>query len=109
MPAQTRKLHWEVPKISEVGALYRSLLQADAVLLRGVSCFLKAHLFWDHDLFMEEMAINLHISLEAGLSVLRRRLSASEGRSVSYEAVYQFLAGTFHYGEALVEFWRDRR
>ena len=110
-PTQSYELH-RVPRQAEVLSLYESLQRSDSVMLRGVACYLKAHLLWrgaDHGLFMEEMAINLHISLEAGLSVLRRRLSADASRNVSFDAVHDFLAGAFSYGEALVEFWRDRR
>ena len=43
---QSPNLHWVKPKAKEVAALYEALLQADNVLLRGVNCYLKAHLLW---------------------------------------------------------------
>ena len=108
---QSYKLHWVEPRQEEIASLYEGLRRSDSVVLRGVACYLKAHLLWAADavLFMEEMAINLHLSLEAGLSVLRRRLSANANRAVSFDAVHDFVARTFSYGEALVDFWRDRR
>jgi hypothetical protein len=87
----TSRGHWVVPAVSEIADLYAALLQADQVILRGAACYLKSHLFWN-SLFMEEMCINLHISLEAGLTVLRKRLSEVEGkpvRSVTAPAVEQ--------------------
>jgi hypothetical protein len=110
--AASYRLHWVKPSSAEVEALYAALLRADAVLLRGLNCFLKSLALWqmeDSWLLMEEMGLNLHISLEAGLSVLRRRLSVAAGRDVSFQAVYDFLSGTFTHGSALVEFWQDRR
>jgi hypothetical protein len=100
--------HWVFPDVAEVAELYAALLQADQVILRGATCYLKSHLFWG-TLFMEEMCINLHISLEAGLTVLRKRLSETHGMPVSYDDVYDFIERHFTYGGALVEFWRDRR
>jgi hypothetical protein len=108
-PSQTHELHWIVPSTSEVLRLYEALSTSDNVLLRGVSCYLKSHVCWQYPLFMEEMALNLHVALEAGLSVLRRRLSRAARRDVSFDTVYEFVAKTFHYGDGLVEFWQDRR
>src|SRR5207244_3061423 len=76
---QSHHLHWVKPNVEEIGALYGALQRADNVLLRGVNCYLKAHLLWGYPFFDEEMGINLYISLEAGLSVIRRRLSAAAG------------------------------
>jgi hypothetical protein len=92
----------------ELQRLYAALSQADVVLLRGVNCFLKAQLVRSDYLLMEEMAINLHVSLEAGLLSLRRKL-AGGGRVISLEKAYQFIEGNFTHGKALVEFWTDRR
>ena len=100
-------LHWVKPRVDEIGALYDELLKADNVLLRGVSCYLKAHLLWGYPFFDEEMAINLYIALEAGLSVIRQRLSADAGRTVSFRDVFDFVRLTFAYGEGLAEYWED--
>lgn len=108
-PPQKHDLHWRAPDPDEVSALYDALLQADKVLLRGVNCYLKAHMLWKHHWFMEEMGINLYISLEAGLATLRRRFSAQEQRDVSYREVKEHIRQTFTYGDALVDFWDDCR
>ena len=102
----SRKL--TVPE-SELLGLYDALLNADNILLRGVSCYLKSHLFWGSTLFMEEKAFNLYVSLEAALNTLKRRFSAAQGRDVSYDDVYKFIENTFAYGESLVEYLRDCR
>lgn len=109
MPKQDYHLHWVIPQEFEVAALYDALLQADNVLLRGVSCYLKSHLLWRYGLFAEEMGINLYIALEAGLAVLRRRMSAAAGRDVPYHDVFDFIRRTFAYGDPLVEYWQDCR
>jgi hypothetical protein len=106
------RLHWVKPSRAEVDALYAALQRADVVLLRGLNCFLKSLALWqmeDSQLLMEAMCLNLHISLEAGLSVLRRRLSVAARQDVSFQAVYHFLSATLTHGGALVEFWQDRR
>ena len=45
--------------------------------------------------------------MEAGLSVIRRRLSAAAGREVPFQAVFDFMRQTFSYGDALAEYWED--
>ena len=100
---QAHNLHWHQPDTFEVDALYSALLNADNLLLRGVNCYLKSHMLWGHRLFAEEMGINLYISLEAGLSALRRRLSAQTRRDVSYQDTYDHIRATFTCGDALVE------
>jgi hypothetical protein len=109
LPEQAHDLHWIKPNDTEVGALYDALLQADNVLLRGVSCYLKSHLLWRHYLFAEEMGINLYIALEAGLSIMRRRMSAAAGRQVAYDDVFEFIRRTFAYGDPLVKYWQECR
>jgi hypothetical protein len=104
---QSDLLHGVTPKEGEIRALYAALNQTDYVLLRGVSCYLKSHLFWGHPLFMEEMGINLYISLEAGLSVIRKRLSLQAGRTVSFAGVFDFVSKTFSHGDALADYWQD--
>jgi hypothetical protein len=109
MTPQKHELHWHRPQAAEVNALYDALMKADNVLLRGVNCYLKSHMLWKHHLFAEEMGINLYIALEAGLSVLRRRLSVAAARDVSYQDVYDHIRERFTYGDALVEYWEDCR
>lgn len=104
---QSLHLHWVKPSPEQVGALYAALVEADNVLLRGVSCYLKAHLLWGCPLFDEEMGINLYIALEAGLNVIRRRLSTTAGREVGFRAVFDFVRKTFSYGDALAEYWEN--
>lgn len=104
---QSLDLHWVKPSAEQIGALYAALVKADKTLLRGVSCYLKAHLLWGYPLVTEEVGINLYIALEAGLSVLRRRLSAAAGRDVGFRAVFDFVRETFSYGDALAEYWED--
>jgi hypothetical protein len=109
MTPQNHDLHWHRPDPGEIRALYDALLGADNLLLRGVNCYLKSHMLWKHRMFAEEMGINLYIALEAGLSVLRRRLSVAEGRDVSYQDVYDHIAERFTCGDALVGYWEDCR
>ncbi len=108
-PPQTHRLHWHRPVPQEISALYDALLQADKVLLRGVNCYLKAHMLWKHAWFAEEMGTNLYIAVEAGLATLRRRFSAQQGRDVSYREVKEHLRMTFTCGDALVEYWEECR
>jgi len=108
-PPQEHELHWQRPNVAEVSALHDALLQADKVLLRGVNCYLKAHMLWKHAWFMEEMGINLYIALEAGLSTMRRTFSAQAKRDVSYREVKDHIRETFTCGDALVDFWDDCR
>jgi hypothetical protein len=103
---QSHNLHWVKPNVDEIGRLYEALKAADNVLLRGVSCYLKSHLFW-RTFFMEEMGFNLYIALEAGLTVIRKRLSAAAKRDVSFDDVFKFVGDNFAYGEDLAEYWKD--
>lgn len=104
---QQHELNTRRPSQDSVGALYEALLKADNVILRGVNCYLKSFMLWEHPFFREEMGLNLYISLEAGLSVIRRRLSAQGGRDVSYEDVFDFVRATFPHGDGLAEYWED--
>ena len=91
-------------------AVYDALVKAEPAILRGVNCFLKSLLLWvipENRLLTEEMVLNLYIALEAGLSTIRRRLSAAAGRSVSYADVFDFVAANFTAGEGLAEYWQD--
>lgn len=60
--------------VTEVTKIYEALKSADVPLLRGVYCYLKAHLLWPHPFFKEEMGINLYIALEGGLRIIRKTL-----------------------------------
>jgi hypothetical protein len=106
---QSHDLHWHTPDATEITELYGALLAADNLLLRGVNCYLKSHMLWKHHMFAEEMGISLYIALEAGLSVLRRRLSVVANRDISYEDVYVHIRDRFTCGDALVEYWEDCR
>lgn len=109
-PSREYNLHGVKPSESDVASLYSALATADAAILRGVNCFLKSLLLWNIPggyFLSEEIAFNLYIALEAGLSTLRRRLSAAAGRTVSYANVFEFVAASFTAGEALAEYWQD--
>ncbi len=107
LPPQDHALTPLAPSAEEVGLLYSALCRADNILLRGVSCYRKSHMLWKHPFFMEEMGINLYIALEAGLSVLRRRLGEEAGSIVPFRFVFDFVRKTFAHGDALAEFWED--
>jgi hypothetical protein len=109
LPTQQHDLHWVIPNETEIVGLHDALLAADNVLLRGVNCYLKSHILWRYPLFTEEMGINLYIALEAGLSVLRRRLSVEANRDVSFNEVQDHVRAKFTHGDALVDFWQDCR
>jgi hypothetical protein len=102
---QKHNLHWQKPKHDDVAALYQALLQADNVILRGVSCYLKAFLLWEHRFFHEEMGLNLYIAVEAGLAVLRKRMSRLAAKDVSFYEVFDFVRSTF--GEELADYWAE--
>ena len=78
-------------------------------LLRGVGFYLKSHMLWRHWFFVDEMGIDLHLALEAGLGTLRKRLSATAGKDVSYAETFTFVETNFRFGTALSEFWQERR
>jgi hypothetical protein len=106
-PQPPHQLHWVKPDTHEILSLYQALQIADNALLRGVNCWLKSHMLWRHQFFMEEMGINLYIALEAGLSVLRNRLTQAAGQDVAFREVFNFVRSTFAHGDALAEFWQD--
>jgi len=104
------ELHWVTPDAREVERLYDVLGRVDDTILRGVNCFMKATLIWslrESGLLTEEIGFNLYIALEAGLSIVRRGLSAQAGRSVSFSDVFDFVAANFTHGRGLAEFWRE--
>ncbi len=109
-PAREYDLHRVKPRAQEVQRLYDALGQANEAILRGVNCFMKSLLIWSlpaSGLLTEEIGFNLYISLEAGLSTIRRGLSGSLGRSASYNDVFDFIGANFTHGESLAEFWRE--
>lgn len=106
-PEQSHKLHWVACNQDEVMRLYDVLQSASPTLLRGVSCYLKAHMLGKYEFFDEEMGINLYITLEAGLATIRRRLSAPAGRDVSYNDVFDHVRANLTFGDALADYWQD--
>jgi hypothetical protein len=107
VPQPDFRLHWERPDATEVAALHAALTTAEPVLLRGISCYLKGLILWNHYLFLEEMGMNMYIAQEAALSILRRRLSTSDSQLASYSQVFDFIASNLPHGESLAQFWRD--
>jgi hypothetical protein len=55
-------------------AILRGLETASPVLIRGVSCLVKAHMAWKHPEFMEAACIYLWIALDAAFSLTLRKL-----------------------------------
>jgi hypothetical protein len=108
LPTQNHELRRvDAPFSGEVTRLLDALTAAPVPLLRGVNCYLKAHMLWRHHYFMEEMGVCLYIALEAGLSVLRRRLSDRADRDVSFHDVFDFVRANFSYGDGLADYWKD--
>lgn len=89
----------------ELNRILNGIDLKDQVLIRGLSCFLKAQYLGKNRLTLEEATLMLFISLEAAFSIIRR-----ENVFESYEQVFNhFLNDPNTDGESIVHFFRECR
>ena len=110
---------WVEPDISEppttvshdytesVRALLNAMDEADPLLYRGLYKLLMAAELRQHPKFLEESALSAHISREAALELLRRKLSAQSSKRLTKEDVFAHIEATFPTGQPLVEVLRS--
>lgn len=76
-------------------------------LVRGLVCFLKSAMLFEHPHFGEEAALAVFTAMEAALSTMRNRLASHAGQAVSFEDVYTVIRSQVRYGDGLSEYFRD--
>jgi len=80
---------------------------SDELLIRGLytllkgQCVLTCHMYT----LMEEAISNVQISREAALELLRERLHAVHGKSVSFKEAHEYLRTSFKAGEFLASYF----
>jgi hypothetical protein len=90
--------------------LYKGIDTGDALLVRGLSCLLRSQHLMSIDCyaFCEDAFINVQITREGALQIIRRLLKRSSGQSVSYEDAYEYIKQNFQVGDALADYLREQ-
>jgi hypothetical protein len=76
-------------------------------LVRGLVCFLKSAMLFDHWQYGEEAALAVFTAMEGALSTMRNRLSATGGRPASFDDVHSVIQSHIRYGDGLSSYFRD--
>ena len=104
------QLHHYQPAAHDQIRLLRSIEHSEHTepeLVRGLVCFLKSAMLFDHWQFGEEAALAVFTAMEGALSTMRNRLSASASRPVSFEEVHSAIRSHIRYGDSLSQYFRD--
>jgi hypothetical protein len=90
---------------SDQVARLEAIQYSNSVLMRGLYCMLKStHLFVTR-MFGEEAFMNIQITREAALELVRDRIG---GQSVGYAAAHSYIRSNFKHGDSLAEFIEDQ-
>ena len=87
-------------------SLFENIDPTDGLLIRGLYTLMKSQLLIHTDpyLFMEEAFINLQISIEAALQIIREHLSYLGNPNPSYRDAHDYIRSNFRLGDPLVEY-----
>jgi hypothetical protein len=91
-------------------ALFKAIDLKDGVLIRGLYTLLKSQALMRSDLFlfMEEAFINLQISREAALLMIRQHLTYLGRTNASYKDAHDYIRTNFVLGEFLAGFFEEQ-
>ncbi|HSR70178.1 MAG TPA: hypothetical protein VLU25_19775 [Acidobacteriota bacterium] len=102
-----RLYDWDFIQADRV-VIYNRIELADSLLLRGLYCLLKGQHLMAHELFGEEAFINIQISREAALELIRKRLLGEGVKNPSYTDAHNYLRERFPRGGHLADFLEDQ-
>lgn len=80
----------------------------NGTLMRGLYTLIKSTLAMHSMYFMEEAFMNLQISREAALQIIRDRLQAQGISNQSYADVHDYIRSHFEMGESLAEYLQEQ-
>ena len=84
--------------------LFDNIDLRDSILMRGLYTLIKSSLLMHVYNSMEEAFMNLQISREAALQIIRERLRFSGNPNPSYRDAHGYIRSNFQMGESLVEY-----
>lgn len=99
---ELRILNYCEPKIEE--DLFENIDSMDGILMRGLYTLIKSQLLINTFDFMEEAFINLQVSREAALQMVREHLHFLGNPDPSYRDAHNYIRSNFQMGEPLVEY-----
>ncbi len=89
-------------------ALFENIDMKNGKLMRGLYTLIKSTLLTGALYFMEEAFMNLQISREAALQIIRERLQTLGISNPSYEQAHDYIRSNFEMGESLVEYLQEQ-
>ena len=84
--------------------VYEAIDPSNGLLVRGLHCLLKANRLAGEAEFAAEAYMNVSISREAALELIRERLRAEGNPSPSFDDAHAYVAANFLAGEHLADF-----
>jgi len=84
--------------------IFENIDSTDSLLIRGLYTLIKSlHLCFSSYYFMEEAFMNLQISLEAALEIIREHLHYIGDPNPSFNDAKKYIISNFRFGKSLVE------
>ena len=97
-----RTLHRSDPSVEK--DLFENIDPRDGILMRGLYTLIKSQLLMHAYDFMEEAFMNLQVSREAALQIIREHLHFLGNPNPSYRDAHNYIRSNFQMGEPLVEY-----
>jgi len=88
--------------------LFENIDLRNSTLMRGLYTLIKSPLLMTAPDFMEEAFMNLQISREAALQIIRDHLRESGNPNPSYKHAHDYIRSHFHFGKELVEYLEEQ-
>jgi len=88
--------------------LFENIDLRDGILMRGLYTLIKSQLLMREEDFMEEAFMNLQVSREAALQIIREHLHFSGNPNPSYRDAHDYIRSNFQMGEPLVEYLEEQ-
>lgn len=92
--------------------LFENIDPSNSLLIRGlyhlIKCPLLVTVYPDYNIFMEEAFINLQISTEAAIQIIRERLRAGGNPHPSKKDVFEYINSNFTQNDSWVEYLEEQ-
>jgi len=88
--------------------LFENIDLRDGILMRGLYTLIKSQLLMHGYDFMEEAFMNLQVSREAALQIIREHLHFLGNPNPSYRDAHNYIRSNFQLGEELVEYLEEQ-
>ena len=89
-------------------ALFENIDPRDGILIRGLFTLIKSQLLMHAHDFMEEAFMDLQVSREAALQIIREHLHFLGNPNPSYREAHDYIRSNFQFGEELVEYLEEQ-